>query len=121
VTLARLPSLAPRVTNPDREPFDKAVLFPSEWAPERLLATAPVRGIVVPRVVDRPDSQVAAISPRSALAALAPSTLFQLPGSGEAQLRRLGRLAGSVPCHRLDAGSDPRRVAERLAALLDRA
>jgi hypothetical protein len=120
-TLAHLPVLAPRVANPDREPWEKALLFLDEWTPEWLLAAAPVRGVVLPRVTGEPETRVAPISPMAALAALAPSTLLQMPGSGETELRRLGELVRTVSCHRLEAGSDPDGVASALADLLERA
>jgi hypothetical protein len=44
--------------------------------------------------------------------------MLQLPGSGEATLRRLGEIVRAVPCHRLEVGTDPGGVADTLAALL---
>jgi hypothetical protein len=44
--------------------------------------------------------------------------MLQLPGSDGATLRRLGRIVRAVPCHHLEAGTDPGGVADALAPLL---
>jgi hypothetical protein len=116
-TLARLPFLRPMASS-SRVRDEKALLFLHEHAPGRLLDTAPLRGIVVPHVAGRPETTVGPASPAAALAAVAPSTMLQLPGSGEATLRRLGEIVRAVPCHRLEVGTDPGGVADALAALL---
>ncbi len=119
-TLDRFPFLEPMVSNPGRSEWDKALIFLHEHVPDRLLASAPLRAIVVPRIAARAETVVHAASASTAMVALAPSTMLQLPGTGAASLRRLGAIVRAVPCHRMDAGTDPAGVTAALADLLDR-
>src|SRR5690606_32523602 len=66
----------------------------------------------------RAESSLEPVSPARALAALAPSTLLQAPGAGQAALDRLAQLVASVPCHSLQAGSDLEALAALLAELV---
>jgi hypothetical protein len=52
--------------------------------------------------------------PAAGLAALAPSTIFQLPGSGRQSLRNIAELVQRVPCYSLRLGRDLAGVAETI-------
>ena len=93
-----------------RNPGGKVVVYLAELAPEKLVASAPVRALAVPVITGRPDTRVVPASAGAALRALAPSTILQVPGNGEGTLRGLARLVSSVPCFRLEVGTDPARV-----------
>jgi hypothetical protein len=92
-----------------------AFLLNVRW-PQKLIVSFPLRVLVVPRVSGQPDTRVERIGPAAALRALAPSTLFQLSGSGEAELRLMGGLVRSVPCYALHLGTE---LAQIPAALID--
>jgi hypothetical protein len=117
-TLARLPFLAPMVANPDRPAGDKALCHLNEHVPEKLLRSAPLRAVAVPRITGRRDTTWAPAPARAALAALAPSTLFQLAGADGATLARLGRAVREVPCHFLDVGTDPAQIPIAIRSLM---
>lgn len=119
-TIGRLPFLGPLISNPERPRSEKALFFLHETMPEQLLASAPLRAIIVPRVTGGPHSALRAASPGTALAAMAPSTILQLPGADDGTLRRLATLVRSVPCHVLEAGTDAAEVPELLLGLLER-
>lgn len=80
---------------------EKLAFFLSERWPQKLIASFPLRALAVPRISGQEDTRIEPINPAAALRALAPSTLFQLSGSGEAQLRHMGELVRSVPCYAL--------------------
>jgi hypothetical protein len=96
-------------------------MFLHEHAPDRLLLEAPLRAIVIPRVVDAAASSLHRVAPMAALKALAPTTMFQLPGSAGEAMVLLARLVKTLPCYRLDAGSEiaasPKLLRELLADL----
>jgi hypothetical protein len=51
--------------------------------------------------------------------ALAPSTLFQLPGARQQRLHHMAEILRRVPAHVLDLGSDLATVAPTIRAILD--
>lgn len=116
--VARLPFLRGQAGNPDRLPPEKAVFFLAERFGERLAARLAVRAIVLPQVTAGDVPRLVRVSPAAGLAALAPSTIFQLPYAGGGVLATLGRLCKQVPCYRLELGGDLERVPETIARLL---
>ncbi len=115
----RLPFLGEMVSNPKRPDDDKAVYFLHEHMPDRLLLEADLRAIVIPR---RTTTQSAVLSPAprgAALAALAPSTILQLPAAGAETLERLTELVRNVPTYFLDVGSELDAVGPAITPLLE--
>jgi hypothetical protein len=83
------------------------------------MRSAQLKAIAVPRIVSRSETRVLPSSAADALAAVAPSTLLQLPGNGPHLMRMLSATVRSVPCFALEVGSDPRRIPPALESLLD--
>ncbi len=107
------------VSNPSRPDDDKAVYFLQEHMPDRLLLEADLRAIVIPR---RTTAQTAVLSPAprgAALAALAPSTILQLPAAGAETLERLTELVRNVPTYFLDVGTELSAIGPAIKPLLD--
>jgi hypothetical protein len=116
--LERLPAFAGMVSNPVRQSYDKAVLFIHEHAPEAMLLESDLRAILIPRVAGQPRTTWRPASSAAALAALAPSTILQLPGAGARTLERLAEVAREVPSFRVDLGTDLDEVGQAIATLL---
>jgi hypothetical protein len=115
----RLPHLRAIISNADRLDREKAVVFADDLVPGSAVAGFPLRAIVIPRIVDRPNSRVVPTSPAAAVTALAPSTMLQLhPPQAEA-LGRIRRVAAVVPAFVLELGSDVAAVPEAIRQLLD--
>jgi hypothetical protein len=95
-------------------PSDEKALF---FLRDRVVTVAPIRAIVAPRVVAGSPSGITAISEGRALAALAPSTVLQLPGNSGRLLADLRRLCTQVPAFELRLGSD----VEAVGALIEEA
>jgi hypothetical protein len=106
-TLARLPALREMLAPAYTPETEKVILDLNSHVPAKLLASAPLRAVLIPRVTGRPETTSDPCSGGEALAALAPSTMLQLPGSDEDTLAGLREIVGSVPCHRLAVGTDP--------------
>jgi hypothetical protein len=118
--LARFPSLVPAVVNPVREADDKVIVYATEAAPGVPIAGFPLRAVLVPRVVAaEPETRLVPTSPAAALAALAPSTIFQLHPPQPDGLARMARLVRTVPCYSLELGSDVSRIPEAIVRFLE--
>jgi len=115
--LARLPHLRPAVTNAEHLELEKAVIYANESFANSMVSHLPLRAIVAPRIV--PGSTTARaqrVSAAAGLAALAPSTVFQLHTRGQEVLSGTTEMARRVPSFMLEIGSDigsiPRAIAE---------
>lgn len=116
--LWRLPRLAPLAAAADGVDEGKLVLLLHRRCPERLGGPFPIRAILLPRVVGGPATRLRPVGGGAALAALAPSTIFQLAGAGADTLRALSRLAAQVPCYVLELGDDTGQIPGVVASLL---
>lgn len=117
--LGRLPHLGAALANPDR-PEEKAVMFVPAAFPGRAVACLPLRAIVIPRVVPGGRTRVAETTGAAALAALAPSTIFQLHPPAKTALARMARLVRGVPAFELELGADVAAIPGELVSLLAR-
>jgi hypothetical protein len=85
---------------------------------EALVLEAPLRAIAIVEPTGRAATRTAAASPAEAVAAIAPSSMLRLPAPHAAVLRGLARVAASVPCRRLRAGTDAAGIAAAVRTLL---
>lgn len=106
--LALLPELAAVVDRAPDEALDKSVLYLARSYPAQVSRTLPLRAIVVPRVTAG-AARLTPLEPGAAFLALAPTTLFQLPGAGQEAAGFLRELVTSLPCLQLDLSPDPAR------------
>jgi hypothetical protein len=118
VDLNRFPGLAPLVMNKTRLENDKALLFLHQHFPERVCRELPLKAILLPRVTDGKPARLRPARRAEALLALAPSTLFQLPGAGADALRRMAELVLAVPAYQLEVGSDLAAIPHVIQELL---
>jgi hypothetical protein len=114
----RLSRLASCVVNRREPGQDKALLLLAGAFADRITARLPLDAILVPRVTGERDSSLAPASRATALAALAPSSMFLLPGDDAAAFRRIARLVRSVPAYELRSGTDLQRLAAAVARLV---
>src|SRR6185295_19165175 len=104
----------------ERLPSEKAVFFWAELFPRLIARQLTVRALVMPQLVGAGAPRLVPLSGAAGLAALAPSTLLQLPHAAGAALARLGRVCRRLPCYRLELGPDIERAPELLAGLARR-
>ena len=97
---------------------EKAVFLVNRFAPEQMAASMPLRAILVPRISGLPDTTVVPGTAMAALAALAPSTIFQLPGEPGAELSAMAELVRAVPVFALHLGTDFAQIPERIDELM---
>jgi hypothetical protein len=104
--LDRFPGLAPAVSNADRLPTEKALLFLHQHRPTQTVPGLTVKAVLLPRIMRTPKTRLVRTSAAAALLALAPSTLFQLQPARPDALPDISRLLRQVPCYHLELGSD---------------
>lgn len=116
---ASFPDLEGSAGNAGRFGEEKPLLFLHRHFPDRLIPEMPLRAVLVPRLSGRPETTLAPARPMEALRALAPSTLFQLSGSGEAELKLMADLVRRVPCRHLALGTRLEEIPAVVRRLLE--
>lgn len=117
--LPRVPHLANALSNADRLNVEKGVAFIDQHFPDRMIDGFPLRAIVMPTITGRPETRTVPASRAAALAALAPSTVFQLHTAGGEALQYMARLVREVPAYVLELGHDTREIPDVILALLN--
>ena len=117
--LHRLLHLEPALADGIR-PDEKAVFYVEQAFPGRSIAGFPLRAIVVPRVTDRRAARALPGTRAEALAALAPSTIFQLHPPARDALAWMAGLVRRVPTFVLELGSDVETIPAALLRILER-
>ena len=114
--LGQLPGLPAAQPEPGEE---KTVLYTREYFPEQLQRRAELRAILVPRVTGGSHSRLQALTAAQAFLALAPTTLFQLPGAGGDAAGFLRRLVAALPCYELQLGASQDSTLDAIEGVLE--
>jgi hypothetical protein len=118
-SIALMPHLFEHITNPDQWLQEKALLYLSEIPDTRLTGSMTVRAIAIPTVSGNVESSFSPLSKSKALLALAPSTIFQQPGTGANRFDFLSRIVRDIPCFSLSVGSDLRALTDMIISILE--
>jgi hypothetical protein len=114
----RFPALLPKISNPERLADEKALLFVNEHYPLKVATRLPVRAILLPRITGLAETRLKRVSVAMSLAALAPSTIFQLPRAGSEAFKFLATFARQLPCFSLEVGTDLSAIPPVIEGLL---
>lgn len=98
----------------------KALYFLNELFPGKTLERAPLRALLMPRVVGGVETTLAPANPAEGLRTLAAETSLRWPRSGHRTLAILSRLFREVPCYTLRLGTDRQRIPSVIHDLLMR-
>ena len=118
--LKRFPHLSDGVVNAGALAEKPMILLCPRWAGS-VSAGFPLRGAVAPRVVGRGPTRARRVGGAALLAALAPSTIFQLPGTGRHTLARIGSLLRHLPSWELELGENVSEIPLALERVLEEA
>jgi len=104
----RFPSLMPEHDSvaPGHDGTPKLTAYVSRRRPDRFAETLPIAAVLMPRVGSGAASRVVRESGGAALFALAPNSLKQLDPTSRAAFQRMALLCKSVPCWRLELGTE---------------
>lgn len=97
---------------------DKAIVFLNQLYPNRLPQVLSLKTVLVPRIIEEKNSSINPISPMNAIKALAPSTIFMLPGAGKHDLELIAKTVAQVPCYSLNIGLNLWDVPEIIHGIL---
>jgi hypothetical protein len=114
------PALEAAAINRSSLADEKAVILLNRYAPDRVSAGFPLRAVLVPRITHSPETRISPISPAKALVRLAPSSIFQLPGSAAADLRIMSRVVQAVPSFQIELGNDVSAIPSAISNLVER-
>jgi hypothetical protein len=117
--VGRLPFLRVALSNPERLDTEKALFFLNDHFSNKLIAGFPLRAVLLPRVTKQAETKLCQISASASLLALAPSTIFQLPGAGPDALTTLGELVRRMPSYILELGTNISQIPDTILNLLD--
>lgn len=117
--LASFPALASRAVDPGPDIYRKPVIFLARERLGRVVPSRRVKAVVAPHVVGTGPTRVIRITAAEALRALAPSTLWQLPGAEATAWAEMAALVRALPAYRLELGGDPAQTAGVVRALLE--
>jgi hypothetical protein len=116
--LARFEELRPTVSNAGVLDYEKAIVYIHEHFPEKTAAGFPLSAVLLPTITGG-DTRLVPVSPATGLAALAPSTILQLPPIEPRAFSAMARLVKQVPSYRLELGPDVRRIPEVILELIE--
>lgn len=117
-SIARLPRLAPAFAATRLVDGHKRIVFVHDHFPDAFRRSLPLRAIIVPKIVPGTAGRLEPLGRAEALRALAPSTLFQVPGDQASSFARMSALIRDLTCWRLFVGGDPQSAQPLIADLL---
>jgi hypothetical protein len=112
------PHLLKYASNLDKLDTEKALIFIKDIFPEKIYHQMPIKAIVLPHVTGLQNSSYTSTSAAHALRALAPSSMFQLPGSSQNTFQYFSQLVRKVPAYILHAGTDFYQIPETIISIL---
>jgi hypothetical protein len=103
----------------DPESDQKIVIDLNTQLPESLARSTPVKALLLPQLTGSGEVRLRPTTPTRALLALAPSTIYQLPGSRGNALQPMADLVRRIPTFALELGGPPSEAARVIAELLE--
>jgi hypothetical protein len=97
---------------------EKGVAMIGALRPQQIARTFPLRAVIVPHVTGG-TSRLQKISGGLALRALAPTTLFQLPGSGADAFAQVAGVVRQLPAWSLELGDDRDEIPNLIARAIE--
>ena len=117
--IKRFPALHAVSLKPHNDHEDKAVVYMAPIADARLAASVPIAAIVLPKIVDRPDTVFRPATRGQALLTMAPSSIMSLPMMVDGAMDRLAALVETVPAFWLELGRDVGQIPGTVNGLFD--
>jgi hypothetical protein len=104
--LHRLPHVRSAVSNADSPASEKALLCLQPHFPHKVVPGLPIRAVFLPRPTGRVETCLVPASRMEAFKAIMVSTMMQLAGSNDHDVKALSHFIRQVPCYHLEAGTD---------------
>lgn len=117
--VTRFPHFTDSIINADHPDDEKAILNLNSYRPESLIASFPLKAILLPTITGAAHTRILPATPFEALFTAAPATVFHLIGAKKTTLKKLAALVRRVPVYRVELGMDRREIVESIAAFLE--
>jgi hypothetical protein len=115
----RFPTLQKEAKDAVRTQDGKAVFFLNQIVPDRLSHGFPIKAVLLPCPSGRRDTHVEPAPAGPALLFLGSDSALRSPSVGRVFLTSLASVLRSVPCFRLETGTDMSQIPKTIASLLD--
>ena len=115
--IKRFPEFVPATINEDNIKKEKTILFLHDYYPKKIVTSFKIRAILLPRVTGG-KTKLNSVTAGIALKAMAPSTIFQLPGAGQDDLKMMAKLIRQIPSYFLELGQDTDAIPDIILDLL---
>ncbi|NEP88744.1 MAG: serine kinase [Okeania sp. SIO2C2] len=102
----RLPFLKPIISNYEKLGEEKALYFLNEHFPYKIIKHFPLKAILIPRITGKQETTLTKTSVITAISSLVPSTVKQLPGTGQEACKIMTKTAEKLPCYYLNLGTE---------------
>jgi hypothetical protein len=119
--LARFPELEPALANPVRGDQDKAIVYAHSRYDDATISGFLLKAVLVPTIAGGTATRILPTSGSSALAALAPSTIFQLHPPQANALSEMAALVRQVPSLSLELGTELEQIPSVIRDFLETA
>lgn len=113
---SRFPALAPFAHATAAGEETKSVVYLADREESQFVSGVDLTAVVLPKIVDRPDTVYYPARPVEAMMELAPSSLWLLPNSHS--LQKMSELVEKTPAYRLELGRDVGQIAPTIKQLL---
>ena len=108
--ISRFPSLARIARRPNLDIEVKSVVYLADHQSARFATDTRIAAVILPKVVDRPETTYRRAKPMEAMLALAPTSIMIQPGAAPSSLNKLSELVTSVPAYWLELGHDVEKI-----------
>ncbi len=108
--IERLPQLKHCIVNADRLESEKAMMFLQPFFPEFLAASFELTTVMVPKVTSELNTRIVRTDWHEAAKAVIPSTMSELPGAEIEDFYGMLKLIKTLPCYRLELGTDMKQI-----------
>jgi hypothetical protein len=110
----RLPFLKPIISNHERLGEEKALYFLYDHFPDKIINQFPLKAILIPRITGKLETTLTKTSAITALSSLVPSTIKQLPGTGQEACKIMTQIAQKLPCYYLNVGTNILQISQTI-------
>jgi hypothetical protein len=117
--LHRFPMLQQKEKEAFRTQEDKAIFYLNEIAPDRLSSGFPIRAVLLPHPSGRRETRILRGTASAALLSLGRDNVIRWPSVGRIAFGRIASALRSLPCFRLETGTDLSQIPKTIASLLD--
>jgi len=104
-TTNRFPQFSDIIERMPHIKAEKTLFFLGHHFKDQCQRTLPLKAILLPHITSQSETRIQPLSAALGLSALAPSTIFQLPGSGKMTFNFIAELVRNVPVYRLPLNS----------------